>query len=105
MYSDNTITEIKNTLEGINSRISAAEEWISELQDKMLEITSEEQNKVERIKKKKKLRIVLETSGKKYQGHQNSNYLGPIRWKKERVWENFWRNYSWKFPQNGKGNS
>ena len=25
------ITEIKNTLEGINSRISEAEEWISEL--------------------------------------------------------------------------
>ena len=24
---------------------------------------------------------------------------------KERVWENFWRDYSWKFPQHGKGNS
>ena len=28
---NNTITEIKNTLEGINIRISEAEEWISEL--------------------------------------------------------------------------
>jgi len=46
-----TITEIKNTLEGINSRISEAEEWISELEDKMVEITSEEQNKVKRIKR------------------------------------------------------
>ena len=27
-YRDNTVTEIKNTLEGINSRISKAEEWI-----------------------------------------------------------------------------
>ena len=36
-----TITEIKNTLEGINSRISEAER-ISELEDKMVEITSEE---------------------------------------------------------------
>ena len=27
--TNNTITEIKNTLEGINSRISEAEEWIS----------------------------------------------------------------------------
>ena len=44
-----TITEIKNTLEGINSRISEAEERVSELEDKMLEITSEEQNKVKRM--------------------------------------------------------
>ena len=41
----------KNTLEGINSRISEAEERISELEDKMVEITSEEQNKVKRIKR------------------------------------------------------
>ena len=47
----NTITEIKNTLEGINSRISEAKEWISELEDKMVEITSEEQNKVKRKKR------------------------------------------------------
>jgi len=47
----NTITEIKNTLEGINSRISEAEEWSSELEDKMMEITSEEQNKVKRMKR------------------------------------------------------
>ena len=48
--TNNTITEIKNTLEGINSRISEAEEWISELEDKMVKITSEEQNKVKRMK-------------------------------------------------------
>ena len=47
--TNNTITEIKNTLEGINSRISEAER-ISNLEDKMVEITSEEQNKVKRIK-------------------------------------------------------
>ena len=46
-----TVTEIKNTLEGISSRISEAEEWISELEDKMVEITSEEQNKVKRMKR------------------------------------------------------
>ena len=50
-HTNNTITEIKNTLEGINSRISEAEEWISELEDKMVEITSEEQNKVKRMKR------------------------------------------------------
>ena len=48
---NNTITEIKNALEGINSRISEAEEWISELEDKMVEITSEGQNKVKRMKR------------------------------------------------------
>ena len=41
-HTNNTIAEIKNTLEGINSRIYEAEERISELKDKMLEMTSEE---------------------------------------------------------------
>ena len=48
--TNNTITGIKNIIEGINSRISEAEEWISELEDKMVGITSEEQNKVKRMK-------------------------------------------------------
>ena len=48
--TNNTITKIKNSLEGINSRISEAE-WISELEDKMVEITSEEQNKVKSMKR------------------------------------------------------
>jgi len=47
----NTITEIENTLEGINSRISEAAEWVNELKDKMVEIISEEQNKVKRMKR------------------------------------------------------
>ena len=34
--TNNTITEIKNTLERINSRIFEAEEWMSELEDKMV---------------------------------------------------------------------
>ena len=49
--TNNTITEIKHTLEGINSRISKAAEEISELEDKMVETTSEEQNKVKRMKR------------------------------------------------------
>ena len=48
---NDTITEIKNTLEGINSRISEAEEQISELEDKMVEIASEKQNTVKRMKR------------------------------------------------------
>ena len=42
---------MKNTLEGINCRISEAEECISKLEDKRVEITSEEQNKVKRMKR------------------------------------------------------
>ena len=49
-HTNNKITEIKNTLEGINSRICEAEKQICELEDKMVEITSEEQNKVKRMK-------------------------------------------------------
>ena len=44
------MSEIKNTLEGISGRTSEAEEQISELEDKMVEITSEE-NKVKRMKR------------------------------------------------------
>ena len=47
----NTITEIKNTLEGINSRMCEAEGQINELEDKMVEMTSEEQNKGKRMKR------------------------------------------------------
>ena len=57
---NNTMTEIKNTLEGINSRISEAKEQISELEDKMVEITSEEENKVKRMKRTED---ISETSG------------------------------------------
>ena len=42
---NNTITEIKNTLEGTNSTITEAEEWVSKLEDRMVEITAEEHNK------------------------------------------------------------
>ena len=42
---NNTINEIKNSLEGINSRITEIEEWISDLEDKIVEITTAGQNK------------------------------------------------------------
>ena len=42
---NNTINEIKNSLEGINSRKTEAEERISDLEDKIVEITTTEQNK------------------------------------------------------------
>ena len=48
---NNTITEIKNNPEGTNSRIMEAEEWINELEDRMVGITAEEQNKGKRMKR------------------------------------------------------
>ena len=39
---NNTINKIKNSLEGINSKITETEEWISDLEDKILEITTTE---------------------------------------------------------------
>ena len=84
--TNNRITETKNTLEGINSRISEAEEQNGELEDKMVEITSEEQNKVKRIKR-------TEDSLRDLWDHikcTNIQIIGvPEEEKKERVWENF----------------
>ena len=42
---NNTINERKSSLEGTNSRTTEAEEWISDLEDKIVEITTSEQNK------------------------------------------------------------
>ena len=42
---NNTITEMKNILEGINSRKVAVEEQISELENGMIGITAMEQSK------------------------------------------------------------
>ena len=48
----NKQTEMKNTLEGINSRIIEAEEWVNDLEDRMMEITVAEQNIEKQMKKK-----------------------------------------------------
>ena len=48
---NNTITEMKNTLEGINNRITEAEEQISDLEERMVEFTAMEQNKEKRMKR------------------------------------------------------
>ena len=42
---------MKNTLEGINSRITEAGERISDMQDRMVEFTAAEQNKEKRMKR------------------------------------------------------
>ena len=45
------ITVMKNTLEGINTRITEAEEQKSELEDRKVEIIATEQNKEKRMKR------------------------------------------------------
>ena len=54
---NNAITEIKSTLEGTNSRIMEAEDILSEVEDRMVEI-----NETER-KKEKELKEMRTTSG------------------------------------------
>ena len=48
---NNTINEIKNSLEGIISRITEADEWISHLEDKTVEITTTQQNEEKRMRR------------------------------------------------------
>ena len=49
----NKQTEMNNTLEGINSRITEAEKRINYLEDRMVEITAAEQKIEKRMKKMK----------------------------------------------------
>ena len=48
---NNAINEIKNTLEGTNSRIMEAEDRISEVEDRMVEINESERKKEKWIKR------------------------------------------------------
>ena len=48
---NNAISEIKNTLEGNNSRITEAEDRISEVELRMVEINETERKKEKRIKR------------------------------------------------------
>lgn len=47
-----TAMKKKKTLEGINSRITKAGEWISDLENRMAEISAEEQNKENTMERK-----------------------------------------------------
>ena len=55
---NNAITEIKNTLEGTNSRITEADDRKSEVEGRMIEI-----NEAQRKKELKEMRTTTETSG------------------------------------------
>ena len=49
---NNAVAEIKSTLEGTNSRITKAENRISEVKDRMVEINETERKKEKKLKKK-----------------------------------------------------
>ena len=49
---NNTITEMKNTLEGLNITLDDIKGWISEMKDIVVEITEDEQKKEKKNKKK-----------------------------------------------------
>ena len=57
---NNAINEIKSTLEGTNSRIMEAEDTISEVEDRMVEINEAERKKEKELKE---MRTTSETSG------------------------------------------
>ena len=57
---NNAINEIKNTLEGTNSRIMEGEDRISEVEDRMVEINETERKKENKLKE---MRTISETSG------------------------------------------
>ena len=94
---NSTINEIKNSLEGINSRIPEAKQWISNLEEKIVEITTAEENK-----ELKELSRVSETSGTtlnaptfELEGSQKKKrkrkglrkYFKRLYWKTSLIWE------------------
>ena len=86
----NKITEVKIIPEGIDSRITEAEEWISDLEDRMVEITATEQNKEMRMKRN-------EDSLRDLWGTLNIpsfTYRGPRRRRQKGPEKNIWRDNS-----------
>ena len=77
---NNAINEIKNTLEGTNSRIMEAEDRISDVEDKMVEINAAERKKEQRIQrnenklwdnvKRPNIRIIGVPEEDKKKGHE-----------------------------------
>ena len=84
---------MKNTLEGIDSRIIEAEECINDLEYRMVENIATEQNIEKRMKRNEdSLRDFWANIKKK-----KMLYRDPKKRKeRERTWENIWRDNSWK---------
>ena len=86
----------KNTLEGINYNINEAEEWISELEDRLVANTAMEHNKEKRMKRNEdSLRDFWDNIK-----HTNICIIRGPRRRREREWrwESIWRDDSHKVP-------
>ena len=67
----------------------------------MVEITSEENNKVKRMKSNEdSLRDFLDNVK-----HTNIEIIGLAEKEKKKGYEKIFEDYSWKFPQHGKGDN
>ena len=77
-------TETNNTLEGINSRITEAEKWISDLDERMVEITAAEQNTEKNN----------EDSLRNLWDIKCTNMCIRRTIKRGKTWENIWRDNS-----------
>ena len=90
---------MNNTLDGINSRITESKEWISDLENRMAEITASEQN-IEN--NEDSLRDLWDNIK-----HTNIHIIRILEGKvRERGPKKIiWRDNSWKLPQHEKGNS
>ena len=90
---NSTMTETKNTLERTNSRNKAVE-WISELEDRMVEITEAKQNKETRMKRNEdSLRVLWD-----HIKHTNIQITGVTEEKKRKIMRKYLRRLVEKFP-------
>ena len=91
----NTITEIKNSLEAANSRIQDSEERISEVEGRLVEITDAEQKREKRLKTNEESLRELWDKIK----HTNIHIIGvPEGEERERDIKNIRRDNSQKLP-------
>ena len=90
---------MKTTLEGINSKITEAEERINDLEDRMVEFTAVEQNKEKRMKRNEDSLRDLWDNIK----CNNICIIGvPEGEEREKVPKKTFGDYSRKFPNKGK---
>lgn len=80
---NNTMTEIKNTLERTNG-INKAVEWINELEDRMVEIIEAKQNERTRMKRNEDSLRDLWDNIK----HTNILIIGVTEEKRKKMYEN-----------------
>ena len=89
---NNAITEIKNTLEGTNSRITEAKDMISEVENRMVEINSQK-GKKKKETNEDNLRDLWDNVK-----HPNIQIIGVPEEEDKWPWENTWKDKSWKLP-------